>query len=199
MKRTRQNYRDFKRAYRSHMRKAKDDFQRDWEDTIGRKTADPYDVNGDGMYGYDENGEYVGKKGQSGRGNSNLGYESRSRFYLDKRNGKFLGVCAGIADYTGISAIWIRLAFVLMVLFGFPPIIFGYFIVAFVANAKPRAHYEERPEEQEFWRNVRTRPHTTVRDVRLRFKEMERRLRDMERHVTSGSRRLDKEIAALRD
>lgn len=124
---------------------------------------------------------------------------SRSRFYLDKRRGRFLGVCAGIADYTGIGATWVRLAFIAAFFFGVPFIIIGYFIAAFVAETKPREFEEEAPREQEFWRNVRTRPHTTVRDVRLRFKEMERRLRDMERYVTSKSRRLDREINALGD
>ena len=28
---------------------------------------------------------------------------SRTKFYLDKQNSKWLGVCAGIADYTGID------------------------------------------------------------------------------------------------
>ncbi|MES2988040.1 MAG: PspC domain-containing protein, partial [Pseudomonadota bacterium] len=31
---------------------------------------------------------------------------SRTKFYLDKQNGKIMGVCAGLADYTGIEAIW---------------------------------------------------------------------------------------------
>ncbi|MEM6833829.1 MAG: envelope stress response membrane protein PspC [Pseudomonadota bacterium] len=197
MRRSRQNYRDFRRAFKSHMRKAKADFQRDWDETMHGR--DPYDVNGDGMYGYDEDGDYVGRRSKSKRHKEKLGYQSRSRFYLDKRRAKFLGVCAGIADYTGISTFWVRLAFILLVLFGFPPIILGYFIVALIADAKPREHYTEKPQEQEFWRNVRTRPHTTVRDVRLRFKDMERRLRDLETYVTSGSRRLNREINALRD
>mgnify|MGYP006204019789 CR=1 FL=1 len=29
--------------------------------------------------------------------------ESRTRFYLDKRNGKIMGVCAGIANYLAIA------------------------------------------------------------------------------------------------
>lgn len=124
---------------------------------------------------------------------------SRSRFYLDKSNGRFLGVCAGIADYTGISALWIRIGFLAALFFGMPFLIIGYFAVAFIADTKPRVFEDEQPKEQEFWRNVRTRPHTTVRDVRLRFKDMERRVRDMERYVTSNSRRLDREINALRD
>ena len=28
---------------------------------------------------------------------------SRTRFYRDKRNGKIMGICAGIADYTGFD------------------------------------------------------------------------------------------------
>ncbi|MES2905393.1 MAG: PspC domain-containing protein, partial [Pseudomonadota bacterium] len=28
---------------------------------------------------------------------------SRTRFYRNKREGKILGLCAGIADYTGID------------------------------------------------------------------------------------------------
>lgn len=191
MRRSRQNYRDFRRAFRAHMRQAKQDFQRDWDETVHGGSRDRYSMNEEDEYGYEN--------GAKGRDKAALGYESRSRFYLDKRNGKFLGVCAGIADYTGISAVWIRLAIVMMVLFGFPPVIFAYFIAAFVVPSKPRAHYDEQPAEQEFWRNVRTKPHATVRDVRLRFKDMERRLRDMERHVTSGSRRLDREINALQD
>ena len=38
----------------------------------------------------------------------------RTRFYLDKRNGKFLGVCSGIADYTGIDPLLVRVGFVLL-------------------------------------------------------------------------------------
>ena len=36
----------------------------------------------------------------------------RTKFYRDKANGKWMGVCAEIADYTGLDVLWIRLAFV---------------------------------------------------------------------------------------
>ncbi len=38
----------------------------------------------------------------------------RTHFYLDKQNGKFLGVCAGIADYTGIDVLLVRIATLLL-------------------------------------------------------------------------------------
>ena len=33
---------------------------------------------------------------------------SRTQFYLDKQNAKWKGVCAGIADYTGIDVLFVR-------------------------------------------------------------------------------------------
>ena len=37
---------------------------------------------------------------------------SRTRFYRDKRNGKIMGVCAGIADYTGFDVTLVRIMLV---------------------------------------------------------------------------------------
>jgi len=34
---------------------------------------------------------------------------SRTRFYRDKRNGKVMGICAGIADYTGFDVTLVRI------------------------------------------------------------------------------------------
>ncbi len=33
----------------------------------------------------------------------------RTTLYRDKQNGKIMGVCAGIADYTGVNVGWVRL------------------------------------------------------------------------------------------
>ncbi len=43
---------------------------------------------------------------------------SRTKFYLDKQNAKWSGVCAGIADYSGIDALWVRVGAVLLTLMG---------------------------------------------------------------------------------
>lgn len=122
-----------------------------------------------------------------------------TRFYLDKRNAKFLGVCAGIADYTGIDATWIRVGIVLLTIIGSPFVILGYLVTAWVAEAKPRELYDMEPDEERFWQNVRARPRATVRDVRSRFRDIDRRLADIETHYTSSQSRLAREIDALRD
>ena len=38
----------------------------------------------------------------------------RTTLYRDKQNAKLLGVCSGIADYTGVNVLWVRLAFIVM-------------------------------------------------------------------------------------
>ena len=34
----------------------------------------------------------------------------RTTLYRDKHNAKLMGVCAGIADYTGVNVFWVRMA-----------------------------------------------------------------------------------------
>lgn len=122
----------------------------------------------------------------------------RTSFYLDKRNAKFMGVCAGVADYFGVDPLWIRVGFVATTLFVFPPIFVLYFITAWLASPKPYSLYEETSDEREFWTKVRVAPQRTIRDTRASFRESERRLRDIEAYVTSSNNRLSNEIDSLR-
>jgi phage shock protein C len=120
-------------------------------------------------------------------------------FYLDKRNAKWKGVCAGIADYTGLDVTLVRVGlFVLTIAGGFPWTLIAYWITAWVANDKPAEFEDMSREDQRFWQKVRTRPGNTVRDVRSRFRDIDRRLSDLEVYYTSHNRRLADEIEALR-
>ena len=123
----------------------------------------------------------------------------RTRFYLDKTNGKFLGVCAGIADYTGIDVLFVRVAMVLLTIFATGGMGFvAYFVVAWLADKKPHEFDYSDREDRKFWQKVRARPGASVRDVRSKFRDIDRRLADVETHVTSQNRRLADEIEALR-
>lgn len=122
----------------------------------------------------------------------------RTKFYLDKRNGKLMGVCSGIADYTGIDATLVRIGMVLLTIFAMGPIApLVYLVIGWVASDKPREFYDD-PEEVKFWQGVRAKPSTSVRDVRSRFRDIDRRLADVEIHITSQNRRLADEIESLR-
>ncbi len=123
--------------------------------------------------------------------------DRRTSFYLDKRHAKVKGVCAGIADYFDIDPLFVRLGFVGVMFFLFPPIFFAYWIVAWTASPKPYSLYAETPDEREFWTRVRVAPQRTIRDTRSSFRETERRLRDIEAYVTSSNSRLAHEIDGL--
>jgi phage shock protein C len=122
----------------------------------------------------------------------------RTRFYLDKRNKRFMGVCAGIADYFGWDATWVRVAAVAATIMGvgFLPLV--YLAAGFIADPKPTMLYDESDEERRFWKNVRVAPQRTVRDVHASFRESDRRLRDLEAYMTSSNSRLSNEIEQLR-
>ena len=122
----------------------------------------------------------------------------RTRFYLDKRNKRLMGVCSGIADYFGWDATWVRVAAVALTVMGvgFLPLV--YIAAGFIGDPKPSMLYNDGPDEQRFWKNVRVAPQRTVRDVNASFRESDRRLRDLEAYVTSSNSRLANEIEQLR-
>ena len=123
----------------------------------------------------------------------------RTKFYLDKQNAKWSGVCAGIADYTGMDVTLVRIGVVILtILGGFPWTLIAYWVAAWMAPRKPLELYESNPEEKKFWQGVRANPRRTARDVRSRFREIDRRLADVETYVTSSNSRLAREIEQLR-
>ena len=121
-----------------------------------------------------------------------------TKFYLDKQNKKIAGVCAGIADYTGVDVTLVRIGLVLLTVLGSGVTIIAYIIAAWLAPTKPRELAYETAEDTKFWQGVRASPARTVRDVRSRFREIDRRLADVETYVTSSNARLAREIEQLR-
>jgi phage shock protein C len=122
---------------------------------------------------------------------------SRTKFYLDKQNAKWSGVCAGIADYSGVDVVWIRVAAVMLTIMGSGMTLIAYFLIAWFADKKPIALYANH-EEAKFWQGVRTNPSTSARDIKSRFRDIDRRLADIEHYYTSHNRRLADEIDSLR-
>ena len=71
--------------------------------------------------------------------------ESRTRFYLDKRNGKIMGVCAGIADYFGWDVTLVRIGFAIGAIMGGGSTILAYLAIGWIANAKPNTAAATKP------------------------------------------------------
>ena len=123
---------------------------------------------------------------------------SRTRFYRDKRHGKLFGVCAGIADYTGFDVSLVRVCFLAAVFMSGGGVLPFYFITAMVTPTKPHALEVRDSEDQQFWQGVRASPTRAARDIRVRLKDVDRRLADIESYVTTENRSLAREIEQLR-
>jgi phage shock protein C len=123
---------------------------------------------------------------------------SRTRFYRDKRNGKVMGICAGIADYTGFDVTLVRITMIAAVFLSSGSILPVYFIAGMVAPNRPREFEKSDVQEREFWQSVRRSPTRTARDIRLRLKDLDRRLAGIESYVTTENRSLAREIEQLR-
>lgn len=122
----------------------------------------------------------------------------RTRFYRDKVNGKLLGVCAGIADYTGVDVLWVRLGAIALTVMGMGLIPLAYFAVGLLAAKKPGHLYYNDTKEQRFWQGVRQSPTRTARQVRAQMRDIDRRLAEVEAFYVSSNPRLSAEIERLR-
>lgn len=118
----------------------------------------------------------------------------RSRFYLNKRDGKLLGVCAGIADHLGIEPLWVRVATValtLLVSFVTIPI---YVIIALLADPRPAALYHADPLDDA----LAERSSARTSRMRGEVSDLDRRLADVEDFYRRSNARLAGEIDRLR-
>lgn len=122
----------------------------------------------------------------------------RTTLYRDKQNGKLMGVCSGIADYTGVNAIWIRLATVMLFFMTSGVVLPMYILMGLLLNKKPPHLYSADPGETQYWQRVRQNPKRTAREIRGQMKDVDRRLAAVESYYVSSNPRLNSEIERLR-
>ena len=115
------------------------------------------------------------------------------KFQLDRRNGKFMGVCAGLANYMGIDATVVRIAVVVLTLLGgFPWTLIAYGVAAWAAKPKRQTGYDIKSD-------IETLRSGSTYHYRSNMRDIDRRLAEVESYVTSSdSRRLSREIEELR-
>jgi len=121
----------------------------------------------------------------------------RTTLYRDKQHAKLTGLCAGIADYTGVSVGWVRIGALLMIPLTGLWVIPAYFIASLFLPKKPPHLYVDA-QEQKYWQRVRQSPQRTAREIRARFRDVDRRLADVENYYVSSNPRLSAEIERLR-
>jgi phage shock protein C len=121
----------------------------------------------------------------------------RTTLYRDKQNARLMGVCAGVADYTGVEIKWVRLAALLLVPLTSGWVIPAYFLAGMLLNKKPPHLYVDA-QEQRYWQRVRQSPQRTAREIRAQFRDVDRRLAEVENYYVSSNPRLSAEIDRLR-
>ncbi len=100
------------------------------------------------------------------------------------RDGVFLGVCRGVADYFDLRVFWVRLTMVIVFIFsGFWPVIGVYLVAAFFMRPEPVKPIASE-EEQEFYDSYVHSPRSAAQRLKKKFHDLDRRIRRMEDKVT---------------
>ena len=89
------------------------------------------------------------------------------RWYRNRRRGWIAGVCAGLAEYLGVSLFWVRLLVLVPLLSPLMPLmVIGYLIAIFVLPDAPADRFQSR-EDEDFWHKANTSPSPTYRSCGL--------------------------------
>ena len=125
--------------------------------------------------------------------NYSLEKSSRNRLYRDKDRAIIAGVCSGLADWTGVNRVGLRLIIVLLAIpFTFVMVV-GYLVLWLLLPKRPRDLYRDADDE-EFWQEVRRSPRDSVGQLNRRFRGLDDRLQRMETWITSSEYRIDREL-----
>lgn len=90
--------------------------------------------------------------------------------HLNRANGRFLGVCAGLADWLDVPPVLVRVVFIICVL-AWPTLVLGYFILYlcldkdltpdkmknYFANAKTAEHFRQLNYRKPIYKNTRNK------------------------------------------
>jgi len=118
------------------------------------------------------------------------------RLYRDTDDRRIMGVCSGIAGYFGVEPWIVRGCFIAAAFF-FPfPVIPAYFLAGLVLPKKPRDLFKSY-EEEALWREVTVAPDRSFYALKLKFSDLEARLRRLESDVVSGDFELRRKFRDL--
>jgi len=110
------------------------------------------------------------------------------KFYLDKQNAKFKGVCSGLANYLGVHPTFVRIGAVVVTLLGaFPWTLIAYGVAAWAAENRPS-----------YGDDYVTMPRTSTKDLSLNMRDIDRRMAEVDHYVASSNNSLAHEIEKLR-
>ncbi len=155
------------------------------------------------------------RRGSRLRGHNSVSISDR-QLYRDPQRGKIAGVCAGLADYFGMQIWLVRILAVTGLLFMPQIVFFAYLIAIFVVPTKQQLEQSraeamdeeldsQQGKQRRFDRLLSDRDDAfslnskrrTVRQLKARFDKIDRRIQDLESHVTSPQYELHREFRKM--
>lgn len=127
-------------------------------------------------------------------------YGSRNpkRFFRSRNDSVISGVCGGIAERFGWDSTLVRILTVLLTIFMMGPVaLVAYIVICLVTPRTPLGYESFSADEDAFWRGVSDRPRATFGTIKYSFMDLEERLKNIERTVTSEEWRLRQEFKDL--
>lgn len=111
-------------------------------------------------------------------------YPHTSRTLYRSRTGVFFGVCKGLAEYSQVDVIWIRIAaIVAFMLTGFWPIFVLYIVAAIFLKPAPVVELKT-DEDWSFYHNYVSDRKMALSSLKRRCEDLDRRTRRVESVVT---------------
>ena len=139
-------------------------------------------------------------------------YSSRA-FYRSADRAVLGGVCAGVADYFGFNLCVLRFLAIIAFVCAMPMAVIAYLAVVFLIPARSGTGQERAPRprrktrsERKFERKQARRearqqeyavPNEAAIEVRDKCQSLDKRLAELEKHITSSRYQLDREIRNL--
>lgn len=127
-----------------------------------------------------------------------MAQSSKTKFYRDPYEGKVFGINAGIADYTGLDVTLVRMMFLFAVFVSGGMVLPVYFIAGMITPKRPPELSIQTDDEKKFWQGVRANPSRSAKQINSQFRDIDRRLADIEHYVTTENRVLAQQIDDLR-
>ncbi|SDU54865.1 envelope stress response membrane protein PspC [Desulfobacula phenolica] len=108
-----------------------------------------------------------------------------SRVIYRSRQGIFMGVCQGLADYFSFNVFWLRIIVLVLFLFtGFWPVGVMYIIAGLLLKVEPVSPLHNE-KDREFYDNYANSRQSAIQRIKRKFDNIERRIQRMEHTVTS--------------
>ncbi|MGI9199474.1 MAG: PspC domain-containing protein [Woeseiaceae bacterium] len=137
---------------------------------------------------------------------------SRRGFYRSSDRAVLGGVCAGMADYFGFNLRVLRILAIIAFIVAMPMAVIAYLAAVFLIPARSGTVYERvvvrqkpaktsrrerRRARKEAKRQQEVGPSEAAIEVRDKCRSLDKRLADLEKHITSSRYQLDREIRNL--